>query len=152
MRTWLLVWNPNRWAWDDQVEGYWEAREEIEQIGFSIQKWSCGVNKSIQQGDRIFLIKVGKEPRGMIASGYALSKSFEGTHWDLEKRAQGKKIHRVYVSFDSIRTDDAIMPMKKLIDLAGNYHWSSQASGVEIPDSIAQKLENYWETPGKIVL
>ncbi|MDW8293534.1 MAG: hypothetical protein RML84_10625, partial [Anaerolineae bacterium] len=41
----------------------------VEKQGFCEDSWSCGVTKNIQTGDRVFLLKQGKEPRGIVGSG-----------------------------------------------------------------------------------
>ncbi len=46
MKTWLFTWNPNNYPWDSSDDGYNELRNEIDQMGFTLAKWSCGVNKS----------------------------------------------------------------------------------------------------------
>lgn len=61
-------------------------------VGKAFSKWTCGVNKSIKAGDRVFLIKLGLEPKGIVASGIAITDVFEGTHWDDEKATEGKKL------------------------------------------------------------
>ena len=82
MKTWLFTWNRDRWPWDDKLYGYKELISNIQQIGHAYAVWTCGVNKSIQPGDRIFLIKLGSKPKGIVASGTAISPVFEGNHWD----------------------------------------------------------------------
>lgn len=146
MNTWLLTWNPKRWAWDDSINGYNELIEDVGQIGYAYLKWTCGKNKSIREGDRIFLIRLGKEPRGIIASGYAASDVFEGTHWDVERRTIGRKARRIYVKFDTIKdfSSDDILAYEMLKEIDQNFNWSSQASGINIPNEIAQKIENVW--------
>lgn len=147
MKTWLFTWNKERWAWDNSLNGYKELISDIEQVGYSFCKWTCGVNKSIKKGDRIFLIKLGKEPRGIVASGYAATEVFEGTHWDPDKIKINKKARRVFVSFDKIIDfeTDSILEYEKLKCISTEYHWSSQASGIEIPKLVADKVEEAWK-------
>ena len=147
MRTWLFIWNADRWAWDDYLTGYQELKSDIENIGHAYLKWSCGVNKSIEAGDRIFMIKLGSAPKGIVASGYALTNVFEGTHWDDERKKLGKKARRVYIDFDCIRDyqSEDILGFDILKSISDEYHWSSQSSGIEIPQSIAAELENKWK-------
>ena len=119
---------------------------EVNSAGFSYCKWTCGVNKSIAPGDRIFLIRLGVEPRGMIASGYAVSPVFEGTHWDPDKRAAGRRARRVYIRFDKILDiNGRILGMDELKQISGSMSWSSQSSGISIPDETASLLELAWE-------
>jgi len=84
MATYLLTWNPKRWQWEDLEE----CAKEIEQRGYHEDSWSCGVTKKICPDDRVFLIKLGAEPRGIVASGWAGSKVYKGKHWDKQARAK----------------------------------------------------------------
>lgn len=147
MKTWLFTWNPSRWHWDDKHRGYKEMKNQIQQVGSSFFTWSCGNNKSIQKGDRIFLIRLGVEPRGIIASGYAATGVFEGPHWDPDREALGIKCRRIFIEFDRIQdpmTEDIIM-MDKLMEVNPKYKWSSQTSGIEIPAHIADEVERVWK-------
>ena len=73
----MLTWNPNNWQWNDIAE----CINEIDQEGICNRRWSTGVTKKIQLNDRVFLMKLGKPPRGLMASGWAASPVFEDTHW-----------------------------------------------------------------------
>ncbi len=69
MTTYLLSWNPKVWEWariQDDIS-------EIAEYGFSEMQWSTGVTKKIKAGDRVFVMKLGSEPRGIVASGWATS-------------------------------------------------------------------------------
>ena len=146
MKTWLFTWNPDRWAWDDDITGYKEMKNDIDEVGFAYGKWSCGVNKSIVEGDRIFLIRLGRKERGIVASGYAASGVLEGIHWDIDKRAEGKKARRIYIKFDHIIDDmDKILKYDDLKIISDTMAWSAQASGISIPDDVAEKLEIEWK-------
>ena len=92
MKYWLLTWNPNRWAWDELHGGFDDMKNRIKQVGKVYDTWSTGVNVSIKEGDRVFLIRLGKEPRGIVASGYAVTKVFISPHWDKEKALSGDKL------------------------------------------------------------
>jgi hypothetical protein len=145
MNTWLLSWNADKWAWDDPLNGYEELINDISQVGHAYCKWTCGVNKSIKVGDRIFLIKLGSSPKGIVASGYAATEVFEGTHWDLSKRSN-KKAKRIFVDFDKIRnyTKEDILLFCQLHEISSSFHWSIQCSGITIPEGICAPLETAW--------
>lgn len=148
MRTWLFTWNPSRWAWDSKYDGYLELINQISQTGISYKTWSCGNNKSIKEGDRIFLIRLGIEPKGIMASGYAATDVFEGPHWDSKKDLLGIRCRRIYIKFDKIldsMSEDIIL-MSKLLEINPKYKWSSQTSGIEIPSHIAQEIEKHWNS------
>ena len=148
MATWLFIWNPNYYKWDDPINGYAEMSRDIEQTEIAYLKWSCGVTKSIQKGDRIFLIRLGVDPKGIVASGHAMTGVFEGTHWDQQKATEGKKVLQIYIGFDTVinpeLTPKRMIPYSELKHVSSTYHWSPYASGTSIPEDIADKLEDLW--------
>lgn len=86
--AWLLTWNPNRYAWDEVHGGFNDLINQMSQVGHVFTTWSTGVNKSIKEGDRVYLIRLGKEPKGIVFSGFAVTNVFESPHWE-EERAAG---------------------------------------------------------------
>ncbi len=139
MATYLFTWNPDRWPWeslDDDIVFY-------RRTGFFDGRWSCGVTKKIVPGDRAFLIKLGKdEPKGIMASGYSISTSFEAPHYsDPTKTA----------NYTSIRYDVLLNPKTEellernlLIQKLPDVNWSPQGSGVTIHPDAAFELEQFW--------
>lgn len=125
-------------------------KSQINQTGRSFRTWSCGNNKSIKKGDRIFLIRLGVEPKGIVASGYAATDVFEGPHWDDKKDLLGMRCRRIFIEFDKIQDPMAedIILMAKLMEIHPKYKWSSQMSGIEIPDHIANEVETIWKNIG----
>ena len=123
-------------------------KHQIAQVGRSFATWSCGQNKSIKAGDRIFLIRLGVEPRGIVASGYAATDVFEGPHWDIERAENGDKARRIFIEFDKILDPmkDAVLNMEELMEISPTFCWSPQSSGVHIPDEIATMIEYKWNT------
>src|SRR5262245_58474636 len=99
MTTYLLTWNPAKWNWADleQVSGQTAAGNPFRAL------WSCGNTRSIQRGDRVFLLKQGQEPRGLMASGWVLSDEVASLpHHDEERARQGQTAFRVEVEFERI--------------------------------------------------
>lgn len=140
MATWLLTWNPRRWEWKDLGK---QVRE-VETHGVSWDRWSCGRTKKMKSGDRVFLIKLGPDPRGLMGSGWAESGVRQGRHWDLQSRDAGRKALYVDVRWDTLATDP-IIPRVHLNDPPfSNMHWDTQSSGISIPPDIARKLEEEW--------
>ena len=88
MNTYLLTWNPDNWNdWDiDKIIN------ELNHKDFYIVDWNCDASKSIIAGDRLFLVRLGKEPRGIFASGYSASNIYIGDHWSGEPAKKSRKI------------------------------------------------------------
>lgn len=141
MPAYLLTWNPGRWPWDDVDR----CRQNVKRKGRHRDTWGCGSTRRICPGDRLFLIRLGKEPRGIVASGHAISKPSPGPHWDKTWRARGKTAWYVEVEFDAILDPGRPFPRARLDDAAyAGMHWEPHASGVTIPDDIAAQLEVDW--------
>jgi hypothetical protein len=141
MATYLLLWNPRKWAARKIVGDIFESR-----AGKLFASWSSGRNKSIVPGDRLFLAHVGAEPRGIIASGVALSSPEPGKHWNpILARAKRKALFvrgRFDVALDP--RVDRILTFEELVRAGLEFNWSQRASGVEVPGTIAQRLEQIW--------
>lgn len=143
METYLLIWNPKFYKWDQLDEDI----QQLESVGFLQGDWSTGRRKNIQKGDRLFLIRLGKEPRGIVASGRAIAGVFEDTTWNQEHPGQLARYtplhfdmilsaeHGHVLSLDSLKTH----PVLK------QHRWEQQISGTHIPKDIAQELELVWE-------
>ena len=146
MKTWLFTWNPKLWRWDDKYYGHLELKHQIAQVGRAFATWSCGRNRSIKAGDRIFLIRLGVDPRGIVASGIAATDVFEGPHWDREKMAKGEVCRRIYIEFDKIldAESESILPIDFLNTRFPGVRWCSQCSGIAIPSDVSKELDAIW--------
>lgn len=144
MATYLFTWNPARWAWPYLRESI----REIQQTGHCRERWGCAATKAIQPGDRAFLIKLGTEPRGLIASGRAASAVYDDQHWDAARQPPGKLTRYVEVDWETL-LDPAVQLFPRAWLASPVYapmRWEPRASGVRIPDAIAEHLERDWAT------
>lgn len=144
MAAYLLVWNPNRWHWAD-------LPDVVERVGRGeplVRRWSCGANKCIAPGDRVFLIRLGRHPKGIIGSGTVVVPPYEDTHWQPEKAQLGKKTRYIEFQFDALLDPERepILWRERLKSEAplSKMHWDTRSSGIRIPDDIAPALEKVW--------
>lgn len=143
MPTYLLSWNPNHWHWPDLAETAASvmAGERV------TEQWSCGNTKVIQAGDRVFLIRLGKAPRGIFGAGHAVSTPFYAPHWNEERRARGDVTLYVMVAFDwLVDPEGEPEAMIAFQYLEAEPRFSAmkgrlQKSGARIPDAVAAALE-----------
>lgn len=139
MSTYLLTWNPNRWQWNDLQE----CIQEIEENGICKDTWSSGTNKSIQPGDRLFIMRLGKEPKGIFASGWAKSNVYEGEHWEA-----GNPDTALFIDMDLdvlLDPDNTkILSLQELEALAPDQNWTPQGSGISINEQCLGDLEDRW--------
>ena len=138
MTTYLLSWNPKIWEWVDMKEDI----AKVAKNGYFEMQWSTGVTKKIKEGDRLFLMKLGVEPRGIVASGWATSDVQHSTHY----KNSSKKALYIGVRFDTILSPTAVFPIEFLQNdtFYRKVHWTPQASGMCVPDDIAERLEKDW--------
>jgi 5-methylcytosine-specific restriction enzyme A len=142
MATYLLIWNPKQWHWWDDLGDSFEKRGR-----YWYGSWSTGRNKSIVSGDRVFLSRVGREPRGIVASGYAISDVGASRHWQAERRKVDEKALYIDVKFDALLNParERILDRSLLEQsILGTMNWSPRVSGVEIPAPVATALERTW--------
>jgi 5-methylcytosine-specific restriction protein A len=139
MKTFILLWNPKRWNWDTLEQDI----EQVDLTGKCSQRWSCGKIKSIQPGDRIFLLRLGAEPKGLVAAGFASSTTFIEKHWD----RQDKEALYIDLDFEVILNADIepilTVDMLQLRTILQKQNWSPQSSESVKPDLI-DELEAVW--------
>ncbi len=139
MNTYLFVWNPKRWPWDTLEDDI----KKVNETGNCPQRWSCGVNRSINKGDRAFLIRVGAEPKGIIGAGAIASQPFIDRHWSGEDR----EAYYVDIDFESLLNPDKepilTLDLLKIGDLRVQ-NWTPQASGISIRPEFVNELEALW--------
>ncbi len=153
MKTYLLTWNPDRWSWHNIQECIADIRNDGSS---SRERWSTGVNKTINPGDPIFILRQASEPRGIVASGVATSEVFRDKHWDKTKPNETALFINTRLEFILDADNEAIYSRDWLMtkDTLKDMHWDSHASGTIISDEIAATLEIEWERfiAGKQVL
>ena len=139
MNTYLFLWNPKKWTWTTLEQDI----EQVDLTGRCSQRWSCGNTKSIQPGDRIFLLKVGTEPKGIIAAGFATSKPFYEKHWS----GENKDTLYIDVDFEVLLNPDQEPILTVDILKTGNLaqqNWRPMASGISVRPELVDELEAVW--------
>lgn len=139
MNTFLFAWNPKKWNWTTLEQNI----DQIEQTGRTTEKWSVVSHKKIKVGDRAFLMKLGEEPKGIMAAGFAATAPFLSKHWN----GEDKLVHRVLIDFEVI-LNPKLDPLLG-IDILNNgnlakVNWTPQSSGIEINPEVTDELEAIW--------
>jgi 5-methylcytosine-specific restriction protein A len=142
MKTILLAWNPKKFTWGDLEDELAQVRKHAS----GDSSWSVGNRRSLPIGTRFFMIRLGVEPRGIVASGRTTSEPYDDDHWDPEKAARGATARYVTIVFDYL-SEKPLITMKELQrNPFDTSHWSTQMSGIEIPEQVASKLEVLWRS------
>lgn len=143
MSTYLLTWSPKKWEWKDLSKRI----GEIKRKGFCITDWSCGNNKSIAKGSRLFLLRQGEEPRGIVGAGWADSEPYEEIHWREEKAKIGRTTMYVTIRWEKLLDPnrESIFPREWLNKgILSKVNWNTQISGITIRPEVADDLEEKW--------
>ena len=100
------------------------------------------------RGDRVFLMRLGREPRGVFGSGTVVVEPYEDIHWDPEKADLGKIALFIQFQIDGLLDPEhePILWRERLKSEApfSRMHWDTQMSGIRIPDEVANELEKVW--------
>ena len=145
--TYLLTFNPEKaYKWEDLQDSIDDVRDH----GYYATSWSCGRNRKITAGDRVFMMRQGQgsgERRGIFASGWATSDVYQQEHWDEAEARRGKLALYVPIRLDVLLDSDAEPILSRSVlkegPLAGG-PWDARTGGVEIPVEIAAELEKEW--------
>lgn len=143
-RNWLFVWNPSHWAWEDLPDQIARTRAGKP----ALIRWTCA-NQTIAPGDRAWLVRLGQEPKGVMATGNVVSDPYEAEHHNDAKASEGKTGTYVDIEFSVIRDvfKDPIVGLNELNTITiDNQQWSPQSSGIEIKPRSAALLEKLWGT------
>lgn len=137
MATFLFLWNPKKWPWST-LESQIKRLERGESVR---EPWSTGNRKKgINDGDRFLMMKLGEEPKGIMAYG-TLNNFRYRPHWDSEKAKSGTEILNVDLCFEFL----SLEPLIKEDELYKRYgnevsSWTPGGSGNQIPDSVADSI------------
>ncbi len=139
--TFLFAWNPSKWDWSDLQENI----DHLDNVGYVVRQWSCGNSKNIKKGDRVFLVRLGEEPRGIMGSGYAKSSYYVAPHWD---KSEGKTANFIDIEFDILinPAKNKLLGKDSLDKCDPNIiqQWFPQQSGISIKIELLSSLESIW--------
>jgi hypothetical protein len=143
-KAYLLTWNSLRWPWTELAETARRVTAGEAVVG----RWGCGRNTRIQPGDRLFLLKQGTDPRGLFASGTAVSEPFAAPHWDEEKAALCVPANYVTFQYDMLLVPGEQPILRRDLlkghPVLGRQYWDTQASGTAIKPALLAELERLW--------
>ena len=149
MEAWLLTWNPKYYDWEDpedEGESISLLQKKLSANDVASMTWSCGSSKRIKSGDRVFIMRLGIEPKGIVASGYACSEVYELPHWDPIKAAAGEWKRYIDIRFDKIRNPETeeILPLQLLRMISPVTHWTPISSGMHLQEEIVKAVDGVW--------
>ena len=140
--NWLLSWNPTKWTWTSLAE---DRASTL--VGERVSNcWRCGSTKP-REGDRVYLMRTGVAPKGIVAVGTVTRAPYEAPHWDNERADAGDTGRFIDVDFDAIRDADqeSIVLVDELERQEPQQQWNPQSSGIEIKRESVRTLARLWK-------
>jgi 5-methylcytosine-specific restriction protein A len=122
----LFAWNSN----PDMFDNYEVYLRKLSKKGTCTVRWRCN-SKTIRSGDRIFLIKIGKHPKGIIGSGKAITDPYDnGIDLELD----------MLLGPDDASLSIAVLQKGNL----SKQNWTPQMNGISIKPEVVGELEEKW--------
>lgn len=143
--AYLLTWNPNKFPWKNLEE----TIQRIEDQGYADGQWSTGNRKDIIIGARVYLLRQGDEPRGLVGTGLITSEVFEDADWDQEKMNNISKKLYAKITWQAL-SREPIVYQNELPDKPDKINfWTPQGGGQEIDADFAKIIATVWDTAWK---
>jgi KAP family P-loop domain len=138
--AYLLTWNPARYS-ESEIAEQLKSRDQQGHITFG---WSSGNNRSMNPGERVFLLRQGKDLPGLVGVGSVAAAPQQQAHWDKSRRAEGRTSWIVRVRWEAIAIEP-IVELSTLVTTTGESDlWRTQVGGISIPASVRGRLEEIW--------
>ena len=131
----LLSWKPEVSVWDyEKVYSDIQNGKKVKTVG-----WRTRAIQEVKIGMEVFIMKLGEEPKGIIAHGYVVKGPY-----------QENEIYYVDVEFDSIQNADNEKDIISLTELKSKFKtktWDSQGDGAGsyIDETILSELREIWD-------
>jgi len=141
--TYLITWNPASKPWP-------ELPRLVEETvrGLLADEWWNVANQSIVAGNRVFLLKQGDGPIGIMGAGRARSDSSQKRrHYKEEQAAKGDQVHYIDIDWEVILDPDReplLSESEIRTEGLPERLWNARNSGNSIPSLVAARLENVW--------
>jgi len=125
----LLTWNPSIWPIDylDRMVATIAARGETEEY------WSTAC-RSIKPGRRLWLLRQGVEPRGIVGAGHATGEPV--------RMPWGDGRHYVPLVFQELTPTAPLVHLDVLDRLFPTQNWRPRASGSRVTPPVDELLEH----------
>ncbi|MFS1460773.1 McrB family protein [Vibrio lentus] len=138
MSVYLLTWNPKHFSTGGEGS---ETGTLNYTVGENV-RWSCH-SQQPKTGDTVYLIRVGVEPRGIVAKGTVSKESYLAEHWS----DASKQKRYIDLKLEGLRSncEQGLLPMMLLQGAMPDQKWSPQTSGIEIKQGYRETLLSLWE-------
>ena len=142
MATYLFAWNPALWNWPEMPADI----RQLSRRGHFDTEWNsaaaCATSKSEAVPSWCASVM---PPKGIFGAGHTLTDPVPTPHWRPERAAAGAIQQRLTLRLEALHP----LPLVTYDDLGAppfaRFRWGVRASGVRIPSTLADLLEDLWE-------
>lgn len=139
-QAYMLLWNPESYRWHD--DDRLAILNEILEGGTFTRRWSIHANSTqVKIGDRAFLRRTGRQPRGIIAAGVVSGTPFTDRHWGDEK---GSSATYVDIDWEAMVEPEDVLDLGEIAELYPSAAWAARSGGARIPEEAREALESAW--------
>jgi len=136
-KAFLFAFNSDIKNWSNLEECF----EDFNLHGKCWLTWRCK-NNSVREGDRAFLVKIGKNPKGIIGSGIVTTIPIGY----VDEKDQNK--YYIQIQFTTLidwRKENILtIEDLKINERLAKQNWTPQASGISIRPELVEELETTW--------
>lgn len=135
MATYILYWNATDWEWDTLQQNIAAIKDQ----GYHSIIWNVGYGSQILKGDRVFILRLGPRPSGIVASGFVAQSTIE------QPGSIGTKA--IELNLDNIldAERDLILSRSELSNgIFKDLNWIRPGRIFEVPAQVVNDLENRW--------
>lgn len=143
MKTYILMWNP-------AFSSYTKERFENDLIELNtleyaegVGNWSVWEHEKAEDGDRFFMVRVGKGNTGIVMAGTFGSNPYQDEDWS------GKNRPTFYMDLlIDVQVDSDYVPVLStaiLTEKLPGFDWTGGHSGRLLDQESAERLEALWE-------
>tara|TARA_R110001583_G_scaffold23745_1_gene87240 strand:+ start:3779 stop:6271 length:2493 start_codon:yes stop_codon:yes gene_type:complete len=138
MSSHLISWNPKNFS----TGGDGSERGSLDYPKGDVVQWSCH-SKQVLEGDTVYLIKLGRGAKGIIAKGTVTKASYLDQCWKDPTK------ERTYIDFrvEDIRhnCNEGQIPQVLLQKACPEQQWSPQSSGILIRAEYVDVVNRIWQ-------
>ena len=142
MATYLFAFHPAIWSWPELAGDI----RKLARRGHFETEWSCGRHRNIEPGSRAFLVRLGVAPKGIFGSGVTLTPPAFRPHWNEEKAAAGISTNYTTLRLETLFEMPLVTFDELMVPPFRRFRWGVRSSGTYLPETIADALEDLWET------
>ena len=118
----------------------WESwRPRIEKGETPRTTWNTGTRRhGISAGDRGLIVKVGRNPRGLVGACEITSPIYLGPHWNPEART--RETGYVNIAMTSVIDLDDPITLDELRTISPEAVWTPRQSGTKLPPGAGERI------------